>query len=116
MISGMTIAVQKMSETISFYQEVFNLSFSPVKKFGTVLYETKWGNLHIQFCPAEIAHNNAQQNRHQLNVDVTDLDYTLYLVKRYGGEVMGDIVRENGVDQAGIYDPDNNSLVLRKVI
>ncbi|MEM8510206.1 MAG: VOC family protein [Bacteroidota bacterium] len=114
-ITGFTLAVTRMEQTIDFYTHVFGISFEAKELYGDKLYYGDWEGIEICLCPASLAKNTAKQNRHQLEVLVAHIEKTMELVVRYGGRSMGAIEEIENTISMGIYDPDNNSLVLKQV-
>ena len=115
-IEGMTIAVSNMQAMLLFYRKVFNIDFNELDMYNSKLYSSQWCGINLLFCPAEIASNTADQNRHQLDILVPDLNQLLILVKKYGGEVMADIIEEDNVISVGVYDPDKNSILFKQYL
>lgn len=115
-INGLTIAVVKMEEMIEFYSNVFDIEFGVVDMYDEKLYSGCWGELKILFCPAELANNSAKQNRHQFDIEVSDLSNAVKMTVNFGGVKMGEITKSHNELSIGIYDPDNNSIVFKQVI
>lgn len=111
-ITGMTLATTKMIEMKTFYTDVFEVDFEAVERFGGVLFEGSFGSIKLTLCPAEIAKNTAKQNRHQLELIVTDIKNTIYLVRQNNGKVLGEMSEADGRKSIAISDPDGNSMVL----
>ena len=114
-IEGMTIAITKMEEMLTFYENVFQIKFEEKAMFGSKLYAGVWGNLNLLFCPAKIAGNTATQNRHQFDIIVPNLQKTIEKATRFGGKTMSDIVEDDSSSSVGIYDPDNNSILFKQL-
>ncbi|MEM9548862.1 MAG: VOC family protein [Bacteroidota bacterium] len=114
-IEGMTIAITNMEEMLKFYSEVFGIEFTLQKMFESNLYSGKWGDLNVLFCPASLAGNTAEQNRHQFDIVVSDLDKTIQAAVENGGKKMGEIVEDDASRSIGIYDPDKNSILFKEV-
>ena len=113
-VEGMTVAVTKMEEMLSFYSNVFEMKFEEQEMFNSKLYSSRWGDLELLFCPAELAQNKAKQNRHQFDVVVDDLEKVIKIAKKYGGKLMGEVQNEEPWKSVGIYDPDNNSILFKE--
>jgi len=111
---GMTMAVTNMDAMLTFYKSVFNVEFEEQEMYGTKLYQGKWGQLNLLFCPAHIAQNTAKQNRHQFDFVVDDLDELIKQVELAGGELMGEITEDEGGRSIGVYDPDRNSILFKQ--
>ncbi|MEM1405360.1 MAG: VOC family protein [Bacteroidota bacterium] len=111
-IKGITLAVREMNKMLSFYKNVFGVSFKKQQINGTTLYAGIWAGMHLLLCPAELAGNTALQNRHQFDLLVKNFDVFISLCTQYGGKLMGEVQEEDGVKKVGIYDPDNNSIVI----
>ena len=112
-IEGLTMAVTKMDEMIAFYSAVFSIEFQAREMYGRILYSTSWGRLQLLFCPADLAGNTAEQNRHQFDIVVTDLDAVIKNALANGGELMGEPTEDQNTRTASIYDPDRNSIVFK---
>ncbi|MEM7297350.1 MAG: VOC family protein [Bacteroidota bacterium] len=113
-IEGMTLAVHQMDKMIQFYSNVFNIQFEAKEMFDNTLYSGTWGDLKVLFCPAELAGNEARQNRHQFDIITTNLEGCIDNVKMNGGSLMGEISEDDNMKSIGIYDPDHNSIVLKQ--
>jgi len=68
--------------------------------------------LILELCPAELAKNTAQQNRHQLKIATSNIHNAAALTKKHGGSLMGEITKMENESQLAILDPDQNSIVL----
>lgn len=112
MIEGLTIATYNTEAMVNFYAKVFGLAFESKQMYGTTLYNAEWSGLKLQFCPAQLAGIEAEQNRHQFDIVVDDLDKALVQVTVHGGSIMHDIQDSETSRTVGIYDPDKNSIVL----
>lgn len=111
-LQGITIASTNIESMVGFYENVFGVIFTEQDMFGAKLYSGNWLGISLLLCPAEIAQNTATQNRHQLDILIPDFDEVISKVLKFGGSLMNDISEENGIRKAGVYDPDNNSMVL----
>ena len=66
------MAITNMQKMLAFYSNVFQIEFTEKEMYGSHLYSGIWGELNLLFCPAEIAQNTAEQNRHQFDIEVSD--------------------------------------------
>ena len=114
-IEGMTIAVTSMEQMLDFYANTFNIRFTEKEMYGSKLYSSVWGGLNLLFCPANIAGNTSEQNRHQFDILVLDLKKTIEITTKYGGKAMGEIVEDEYSWSIGIYDPDKNSILFKQL-
>ena len=114
-VTGFTLAVTHIQQMVGFYTHVFSISFEAKELYGGTLYFGDWEGIEICLCPASIAKNTIKQNRHQLDVLVENILETKGLVERYGGGSMGAVEEVQNTISMGIYDPDNNSLVIKQV-
>lgn len=114
LVTGMTLAVTNMKKMVNFYQNVFGLDFEEVDMYGSKLYRSQLDSLELLFCPAALAQNTANQNRHQLNFEIESLEFTLAKISTHEGEIMGEKQEDGLFIQVGIKDPDNNSIVLKQ--
>lgn len=115
-IEGLTVAVTDMFKMLKFYSAVFGIAFTEQEMHGYQLYAGQWGDMKLLFCPAALAQNSAEQNRHQFDVIVDDLDHALQAAKSNGGQMMNRITEEGGYRSVAVYDPDSNSMVLKQKI
>lgn len=113
-VEGLTLAVFKMEQMLGFYGNVFGIELTAQEMFGAKLYTGNFDYLKLLFCPAEIAGNEAKQNRHQFDIIVFDLEEMLSKVVEFGGEIIGDVLEDENFKRVGIYDPDRNSIVLKE--
>ncbi|MCE7996661.1 MAG: VOC family protein [Roseivirga sp.] len=113
-IEGLTLAITDMSKMLDFYTAVFGIDFTEQDMYSSRLYAGQWGDLKLLFCPAELAQNSAEQNRHQFDILVDDLDQILQVAKSHGGQMMSHVTEEGGFRSVGIYDPDRNSMVFKQ--
>jgi len=113
-ITGFTLAVINMNMMLIFYGDVFNIQFAPTEISGYTVYNGDWNGMQIQFCPVELANNTANQNRHQLTIEVDNLRETIKIATDRGGKLIGNLVENEHEISVGIYDPDGNSLVLKQ--
>jgi len=115
-IEGLTIAVTNMDAMKAFYGKLFNIEWQTQNIDKYTLYSGEWGGLKLLLCPAILAQNEATQNRHQFDILVENLDRTLLEITENGGAKMGEVVQYENFYSVGIYDPDQNSLVLKQRI
>ncbi len=108
------MAITDMDAMVKFYESVFDVRFAAHEMYGATLYQGGWIGLNLLFCPREIAQNTAEQNRHQFDIIVDDLDAVIEMVNSSGGEMMGEIAIQSDQKVASIKDPDGNSIVLKQ--
>jgi len=113
-LNQITLAVFSMESMIAFYRGVFGLDFREEEMAGYVLYRAEMSGFDLLLCPAELAGNDATQNRHQLHLSVKDLAHLMEQVPKRGGSVLQEIVDHGLYREAAIRDPDKNSIVLRE--
>jgi predicted enzyme related to lactoylglutathione lyase len=115
-IKGFTIAVFNMDAMIQFYTQVFGISFRKENMFDATLYKCIWDGLEVLFCPAELAQNTSNQNRHQFDIIVEDLEIAILKVLSNEGKLISKIKEGSIYKSIGVKDPDNNSLVLKQIL
>ena len=108
------MAVFNMDAMIRFYNQVFGIEFKKENMFDTVLYKCHWDGLDILFCPAELANNYSEQNRHQFDIIVKDIEEAVKQVIMNEGTIISKIKAGKIYKSVGIKDPDNNSIVLKQ--
>ena len=114
-ITGMTIAVTNMEAMLAFYTNVFDIDFTPSDMYNTKLYAGYWAGFNVLFCPAHIAQIFAAQNRHQLEIQVSNIEQAVQLAIQHGGAKMGEVFENEVSKSIGIYDPDRNTILLKEV-
>lgn len=112
LVASMTIAVTQMKAMVNFYTQVFGIEFKANENYGITLYNGKLGEINLQFCPADIAGISATENRHQLDIVVSDLNKAIEAVEANGGQLLQEVVETETAKSVGVYDPDGNSVVL----
>ena len=110
-IQGITMSITNMQPMLDFYINVFNMTFVEKKINGNYLYSTTWNDLDLLFCPAELTQVQVNQNRHQIDVIVDDIQKVINFALSHGGQMMGKIVENENSKSVGIYDPDGNSIL-----
>ncbi len=115
-LNGITLAVTNMEAMVLFYQKLFGVDFRAVKKSGIEVFSGEWLSSPLFLCPAKTAGNTAEQNRHQFELLVDDLDDMIDKVVSLGGEIMHDPIVKGALRKVSIYDPDRNSMVLMEAI
>ena len=115
-IEGFTLAVMDIEKMARFYNAIFDSGLQPREMFGSKLYQGQFCGLQLLLCPAEVAANSAEQNRHQFNIVVKDLDRFLERAIETGAETIGEVVEDLGYRSIGLYDPDRNSMVVKERI
>jgi predicted enzyme related to lactoylglutathione lyase len=110
-VARITLAVTNTEQMVAFYRQVYSCIFKEVNAFGTVLYSGKIGDMELLLCPNSIAGVKADQNRHQLEFVVSDLDSLTRDAKAAGGTLQGEIVENAGQRIATVVDPDGNTTI-----
>ena len=108
-IVKLDLAVVKMADMIRFYENVLGMEFDKADMKGVTLYNGMLGETALTFVPNEILGIEAQKSRHQLEIFVDDLKDCLAKVSENGGTIGEEYP---GGEQALVYDPDNNNLLL----
>ena len=114
-LKGVTIATFDTPAMVKFYRNVFGVEFSAQPMYGDTLYNGVFSGIEILLCPAEIAENKTQENRHQFHIEVGALDKVLEKVLENGGSITGEKEDCENEIEAGIIDPDRNSIVLTEI-
>jgi predicted enzyme related to lactoylglutathione lyase len=110
-IQGMTMSITNMETMLDFYMNMFNMTFVEKKMNGNYLYSTTWSGLDLLFIPAELTKIQANQNRHQIDVIVEDIEKVIDTALKFGGRIIGKLVEDENSKSVGVYDPDGNSIL-----
>lgn len=113
-ITGLTIATTNMKAMLQFYTHVFNITFTQQTMNNFTLHQGVWQNLTLLLCPTELAKNTAKENKHQFNIEVSDLKLFIDRVQQFSGKILGEITEDRSGLSVAILDPDNNSIVLKE--
>jgi predicted enzyme related to lactoylglutathione lyase len=111
-LTDMTLVATDVPAMVAFYNAVFEAGLTPRAAFGATLYQGNLGGVGLQVCPNAVAGVVAEQNRHQLRFQVTDLDAVLARVQAAGGALHSAISQEAGRRLAAVVDPDGNTIEL----
>ncbi|MCP4632267.1 MAG: VOC family protein [candidate division Zixibacteria bacterium] len=111
-IDKITIAVEKIEETVKFYNAILELELKSYDVEGNKLYGGKFGEIELLFCPKSFAGIEADENTIQLRFVVPDIKKSMEKGVRSGGTVMNEIYEHEGVSYSSLRDPDGNSLEL----
>lgn len=114
-IEGLTMAITNMEQMLDFYSNTFKIQFAEKEMYDAKLYSGVWGGLNLLFCPAKIARNTADQNRHQFEIVVADLEQIIEVTSKHGGKPIGGMAEDENSRSIGIYDPDNNSMLFKQL-
>ncbi len=108
-LKRIVFAITDMPKMVEFYNQVFDMNLQPVGEPKALqFYSGTLAGIDVLFCPNEIAKVVAENTRHQLCLQVDDLQSTIDDAIAHGGTQTGAI--ENGI--AAIWDPEGNSIEL----
>jgi len=109
-LEQIAIAATDISKMVKFYKAVFKIEFAETKAYGTTLFAGKVGDIRILLAPNEIAGVKAEENRHQFDFIVQDIDELIKIAEESGGKLQGNIENNNKEKTVTILDPDNNTM------
>src|SRR5687767_3733338 len=116
-IDHITFAVTNIEAMVAFYNTVFDMSLEAIELApDTIGYYGKLAGILTLLCPNSLARVDAQQNRHQFDFVVEDVEATLALALANGGTALGELQEHQGIRIASVYDPDGNSMVFKQKI
>ncbi|WP_425391593.1 VOC family protein [Ekhidna sp.] len=115
-VEGITIAITNEDEMVKFYQNVFNIEFKQEDAFGSTLYHGSVSSFNILLCPNKIANVNAEKNRIQFDLVVTDLNETIKVVTANGGSLLEEPKQHEQEVFGSVVDPDGNTIVLKQYL
>lgn len=107
-VKNITFGVDNMSEMLDFYETVLHTHLTPVQMLGTTCYAGRLVDLPILFCPKNVA-GEASTPQH-LVFAVENLEETIFLAERSGGQPNGEILENNHGRFAFFMDPDGNRI------
>lgn len=116
-LDRVTIAVLDMPAMVAFYNTVFEADLLPVEPGSEFeFYLGDLAGLELFFVPNQIPQIVAEKNRQQLRLVVDDVEETITLATRVGGQKIGDVQVGDNFVAGGITDPDGNSIELIQYI
>lgn len=109
MLKRIAFAITDMPTMVEFYNQVFDTDLQPVgERKALQFYRGTLAGIDVLFCPNEIAKVVAESTRHQLCLQVDDLQATIDAAIAHGGTQTSEI--KDGF--AAICDPEGNSIEL----
>ena len=111
-IRQITLAVVHEVRMETFYSQLFEIDFSPEETDNYKVVSGEWNGITLTFCPAEIAGNSAKQNRHQLHIQVKDVDEFFEQALKLGAIIIERPVSLEGMRSGSLMDPDGTSMVI----
>lgn len=104
-----TVACTNISAMTDFYSKVFNVKFEE-HDFGFKMYSTKIGDISFLFCPNDIAGVVAEQNRHQFDYIVDDIEKLIERGLASGGSIHSELLKVENESTVTLFDPDGNTM------
>ncbi|HZD09924.1 MAG TPA: VOC family protein [Candidatus Binatia bacterium] len=114
-LRGITITAVDVEAMVEFYNTLFDADLQPFEGFGTLLYRGQMAGFPLLMCPNEILGIEADKNRIQLSLTVSNLEEMLQKTVAYGGAQIQPITEEPGRKLCGIADPDGNTIELEEL-
>lgn len=110
------MAVVHMDKMVEFYQTVFNTKFESRDVQGFKIYRGSFLGFKFIFAPNEIAGVNAEQSRHQFEIEVSDIDALAKTVETSGGKVRDGVQSDGTMKTLVAEDPDGNTIIFSQTI
>lgn len=110
-IGKITLAVTHMAEMVKYYEKVFQCHFQPFEMQGITFFTGQVGGFSFLFCPNTLAGVKAEQNRHQFDYIVNDLEQLVTKALSVGGSLQSPIEVSPKQKSATLIDPDGNTTV-----
>lgn len=96
---------------VSFYESLLGKPMRAYDAHGTTLHASTHADVPLTLCPNAIAGVEAQQSRHQVTLEFSDLAEVLTRLNGRG-RIESQAQDEEGLTQVALRDPDGNSLIL----
>jgi predicted enzyme related to lactoylglutathione lyase len=109
-LTGMTLAVVRMSAMIDFYESVFTAQFQPVEAYGAMMFRGRFAGMDLMLCPQEVVGIKCDQNRVTLKFGVHDMQEMMDIAMRSGGSLLGAPTQNSQIWTVAVRDPDGNSI------
>jgi len=107
-LTKMTLATTRTVEMVRFYNTLFDTQLQAKEIQGATFYNGTLAGIPIMICPNEVARVDANQSRHQLAIQVSDLKSLLGQVESVRGRIETPITESMTV--AILRDPDGNTI------
>lgn len=109
-ISQVTLAANNIEKMAEFYSKVFKTELKSFEAMNSKFYSGNIAGISTMLCPNTIAGVTAEQNRHQFDYMVENLDEIIKNVLLSHGALKGEVsINENG-KMATVIDPDGNTI------
>jgi len=112
-LAKMTLATTRTEEMVRFYDTLFDTQLQAMEIQGATFYNGTLAGIPILICPNEIARVEAEQSRHQLAIQVGDLNSLLGQVESVGGRI--ETPMTESMMEAIVRDPDGNTIEVVQV-
>lgn len=109
-ITQLTIAVTNTEEMAVFYSKVFNVKLSEFEAMGEKFYSGNIAGIYTMLCPNAIAGVEANQNRHQFDYSIDDLEEVVEKALSASGTLKDSIQADEKQKTVTIIDPDGNTI------
>ncbi len=109
-ISQVTIAVNNIEKMAEFYGNVFSTELESFEAMNSKFYTGIIAGIFTMFCPNSIAGVSAEQNRHQFDYLVEDLDEVIKIALSSHGTLKEEISVNEKEKVGTIIDPDGNTI------
>lgn len=104
------ISVTRMKAMKRFYNQVFNANLQAMETAAGTFYHGDFCGFALTLVPNSIAQIEASHNRQQFTILVDDIEELLAKAEAAGGQRHGEVMAGPEGKQAGILDPDGNTI------
>jgi predicted enzyme related to lactoylglutathione lyase len=111
-ISSIAIRVCNVEAMSSFYSEAFQVQFREVNTYGIPSQFGEVGGITLKLVPIRDDADFTGFPFHQPGFTVPDVEAVVAIALKHGGRLEGGIIRRGGQTQAGVRDPDGNTIEL----
>lgn len=111
-ISSIAFRVYNMEAMLNFYAEAFQVQFHEVNTYGIRSQFGELDGITLKFVPIRDDADFKGFPVHQPGFMVSDVETVIALALKHGGRQEGKIIRNGGMTQAAIRDPDGNTIEL----
>ena len=113
-LEAMILSAVKIDSMVDFYSNVFGVNFTSEDIDGQAIFTGTFAELEFTLVPATLTQITEPKNPTHYDIYVDSLEEGIVLVEKNGGRTNGQLGEDDHTRAIGIYDPDDNFMVLKQ--
>lgn len=110
----MVLSSINIDDMVEFYTNVFDVDFTSDDLDGQSVYTGSFGGMEFVLVPSTLTQITAPVNPTHFDIYVDDLEEGIRLVEAHGGKTNGQLGEDDTTRAIGIFDPDENFMILKQ--